>query len=101
MHHDLVHEELTWTYNLLRYTERPHTLKNVTSAEWAVLYDVCQKPNKICNYDTDNLIQENLIDDNSDDEFDFDNHMANIKKQYSNYSIQETIKSKDYQKCLV
>jgi len=67
---------------LKRYTERPHTLDSVTLADWAAWYDVCHKLNKkkICKHDTDNLLQENLIDDkNSDDEFDFDNHIANIK----------------------
>ena len=50
---------------LKRYIERPHTLENVTLADWAAWYDVCRKPNekKMCKHDTDNLLQENLIDD--------------------------------------
>lgn len=43
------------------YTERPHTLVNVTLADWAAWYDVCKKPNKqkICQHDTHTLLQEN------------------------------------------
>lgn len=75
-------EEIQTGGLLKRYTEQPRTLENVTLADWAVWYDVCKKPNKqkIYKHDTDNLLQENLIDDkNSGDEFDFDNHITNIK----------------------
>ena len=82
---------------LKRYTERPHTLENVTLADWTAWYDVCQKPNKkkVCKHDTDNLLHENWIDENnSDDDFDFENHIANIKNNPATTSYKKRSKAR-------
>ena len=82
---------------LKRYTERPHTLENVTLADWTAWYDVCQKSNKkkVCKHDTDNLLHENWIDENNSDvEFDFDNHIANIKNNPATTSNKKRSKAR-------
>lgn len=64
-------EEIHSTGLLNRYIQRPVSLENISLADWAALYDSCQKPftKKSKNIDTDNLPLETLDDDeNNDDE---------------------------------
>ena len=60
---------------LYRYIQRPINLENTSLADWAVLYDSCQKPimKKSNRTDVDNLPLETLDDDDDDDDDDENN----------------------------
>ena len=54
---------------LQRYTKRPASLEQLTSADWAAWYDSCGKPyeKKSFQKDTDNLLLETANDENDDE----------------------------------
>ena len=78
-------EEVHSSGLLNRYTQRPTSLENISLADWAALYDSCQKPfiKKSNSTDTDNLPLETLDDDeNNDDELlDCTKEAIQIEKQ--------------------
>ena len=64
-------EEVHSSGLLNRYIQRPASLENISLADWAALYDSCQKPfmKKSKSTDVDKLPLETLDDDeNNDDE---------------------------------
>ena len=63
-------EEIHSNGLLHRYTQRPACLENITLADWAALYDSCQKSftKKSKSVDVDNLPLETLDDEINDDE---------------------------------
>ena len=74
---------------LKRYVERPHSLENITLADWAAWYDSCgskpyqKKPSKM---DIDCLPSETFIDDeNNNDELCDQNNTEVLKSKSSNY----------------
>ena len=62
-------EEVYSSGLLNRYMKRPSSLENVTLADWAALYDTCQKPlvKRSKDMDTDNLPMETVDDQEKDD----------------------------------
>ena len=54
------------------YVERPHSVENVTLADWAAWYDSCcskpYEPKKSSKLDIDCLPEETINDENNDDE---------------------------------
>ena len=63
-------EEIHSNGLLHRYTQRPACLENITLADWAALYDSCQKSftKKSKSVDIDNLPLETLDNEINDDE---------------------------------
>ena len=64
-------EEVHCSGLLNRYKQRPASFENISLADWAALYDSCQKPfmKKSKSTDLDNLPLETIDDDeNNDDE---------------------------------
>ena len=63
-------EEIHSNGLLHRYIQRPACLENVTLADWAALYDLCQRSftKKSKSVDVDNLPLETLDDEINDDE---------------------------------
>ena len=62
-------EEVYSSGLLNRYMKRLSSLENVTLADWAALYDTCQKPlvKRSKDMDTDNLPMETVDDQEKDD----------------------------------
>ena len=74
-------EEVHSSGLLNRYIQRPASLENISLADWAALYDSCQKPvmKKIKSTDVYNLPLETLDDDENNDDEPFDRAKNNTQ----------------------